>query len=307
MVRVIAGEIEKWKTLQSKYNSSAPVMGAAQNNADIISGVFTNVQDVQVPNLDQPVQTTAQQPAQPVQTEQIVQQTTPVSPFIDMEGKTNLSVEPQASNGQLMDTDIANQVIGLPSDSSTKDPVIPDVNPLPDTNIFASVNMPMQDTGLTENIENSNSAQLTVPYQEPVMTNISAVNVMSEEMFVKWINSLRDSFTTFYNDINAELDKIQEQIVEKSGVSLISGVSDEKVVTPSNETTVSEVSEVVTPSITDVATMPIAGSENIFDLAPQASQQNVPQQTNFDETMVIPRNVMDNAIMEMQNGMSKAA
>lgn len=132
----------------------------------------------------------------------------------------------------------------------------------------------------------------SVPYQEPGITTNVSINTLTEEEYVKYINSLRNKLTTFYNDVNAEIDKLQEQLIQKSGASLV------------------DVNKQIEPKYDSAEEKTFSGytannnnNVNIFDVQPQ----EVPQQPNLDETMVIPRTDFNNAIEEAQNGMYKAA
>jgi len=75
------------------------------------------------------------------------------------------------------------------------------------------------------NVDNLNNSGLsngnsTLPYQEPILNNVP-VNVMSDEAFVNYINSLRNMLSDFMNDMNSKLDKLQEEFLSKTGANLV--------------------------------------------------------------------------------------
>lgn len=191
------------------------------NNADVISNVFEPTSS---------------------QIEQAVQQNNVTDSRIDMEDSV-VNMNPVVSN------DITNQVFGGVS-------AVDQISATPANDLVTPTFETQKNVIDNPSVLPNNS--FDVPYQEPTMVSMLENDIIDEANF-KYINSLRDKLTNFYNDMNMELDKLQEQVVKKSGSSLVGSVTDTNVV--------------------DSIIEPV-----------------VPQTNNLDETLVIPRDVMNNAI-----------
>jgi len=74
---------------------------------------------------------------------------------------------------------------------------------------------------LSTSSENDGLKSEDLPYQEPSLGTSAPVNVMSDEAFVNYINSLRNMLSDFMNDMNSKLDKLQEEFLAKTGANLL--------------------------------------------------------------------------------------
>lgn len=196
--------------------------------------------------------------------------TVSVSP-IDMETQ---SVNMNAFVAPVISSDVTSEVFGSQTNgemsnvSSRNDSVVPEIS-----TIEVNDTVPV-------------SAESSVlPYQEPVLNNSLPVNVMSDEAFVNYINSLRNMLSDFMNDMNSKLDKFQEEFLSKTGANLL------------NTETVNEEKreEIVSVnSLDNPINLENAPVTNIFDA---------------DKTFVTTNLIQDitDARNELENSMSKAA
>lgn len=233
MARVIAVQEEQIRMIKEKYKSSATKIEVPVTPASVISGVFDNVQPTQ--NIDN-----------------VAQPTFVTEPKVDMENSVvSLNTNP-------VDNGLTNKVFGS----------MPSVDAMPNQESV----MPTAMDNAFFSMQSNTPLGADLPYQEPVIVSNAPVNAMSNDEYVKYINSLRDKLTLFYNDMNSELDKIQEQILQSSSASLVENANN------------NEVSASIEMSNNSLPTSNL-GDGNIFDAQP-----------NFDETMVIPREAIDNAM-----------
>ena len=124
--------------------------------------------------------------------------------------------------------------------------------------------------------------------QEPILSTFQPANVSNNDIYVDYINALRNQLTKFYNDMNMELDKLQEKIFQNSEAVLVDDDSKEEVVNKN-----------VQIPVNNNSAMAIGNEDNIFDIQSQSLSQQ-----NLEETMVIPRVDFNNAIESVQNVMS---
>jgi len=164
---------------------------------------------------------------------------------------------------------------------------VPPINPVVSSEATNEVFGATVDVNVpTSNFEQPNvtTSNENLPYQEPLLNTSAPVNVMSDESFVNYINSLRNMLSDFMNDMNSKLDKLQEEFLSKTGANLLiaDSASEVKSVEPVN---VQPVSNVVTDSL------PVT---NIFDPNETLVTNNLIQDINEARGMV-------------ESGFSKAA
>jgi len=161
---------------------------------------------------------------------------------------------------------------------------VPPINPVVSSEATNEVFGATVDVNVpTSNFEQPNvtTSNENLPYQEPLLNTSAPVNVMSDESFVNYINSLRNMLSDF---MNSKLDKLQEEFLSKTGANLLiaDSASEVKSVEPVN---VQPVSNVVTDSL------PVT---NIFDPNETLVTNNLIQDINEARGMV-------------ESGFSKAA
>ena len=124
---------------------------------------------------------------------------------IDMETQTvNLNAFATSPINPIVSNEATSEVFGVPND----------------------VNFSIPSNSLEQPVLSSSNANVSLqgdnlPYQEPTLGNPTPVNVMSDEAFVNYINSLRNMLSDFMNDMNSKLDKLQEEFLSKTGANLL--------------------------------------------------------------------------------------
>lgn len=123
---------------------------------------------------------------------------------IDMETQTvNLNAFTTSPINPVVSNEATNEVFGVPSDVNFS---------IPSNNL----DQPLSPLNEKVSLQSDN-----LPYQEPNLGNSAPVNVMSDEAFVNYINSLRNMLSDFINDMNSKLDKLQEEFLSKTGANLL--------------------------------------------------------------------------------------
>lgn len=245
MTRVIAVQEEQLKTLKENYNKNVSSNSLVQNNGDMLSDSLS-----------------ANSAA------------VSVAP-IDMETQSvNMNAfAAQPNVAPVISSDVTSEVFGSQTNTeisnvSSNDSVVPEIS-----TIGANDSVPVS------------AVSNDLPYQEPILNAPAPINVISDEAFVNYINSLRNMLSDFMNDMNSKLDKFQEEFLSKTGANLLNAET-------ANEEKREEIVSV--NSVDNQINLETAPVTNIFDA---------------DKTFVTTNLIQDitDARNDMENGMSKVA